>query len=95
MHVVLAGVINLVRSRREGSFLILQRAGPGSILAEPSLYSETYHCDAVASGAADTRAYAKASFAKLLVKSHELSNVWAGYLAQELRGRDCARRISL
>ena len=32
-----------------------------------------------------TRAYAKASFAKLLVKSHELSNVWAGYLAQELQ----------
>ena len=53
MHVVLADVINLARSQSEGSFLILQRAGPGSILAEASLYSETYHCDAVASGAAD------------------------------------------
>ena len=85
MHVVLAGAINLVRSQSEGSFLILQRAGPGSILAEASLYSESYHCDAVASGAADTRAYAKASFTKLIAKSPELGNVWASYLARELQ----------
>lgn len=85
MHFVLAGSIHLVRYQSDGSVLILQRAGPGSILAEASLYSETYHCDAVASGSAETRAYAKASFKKLLAKSPEFGNVWANCLAQELQ----------
>ena len=85
LHVVLVGSIHLVRHLSDGSALILQRAGPGSILAEASLYSSRYHCDAVAFGAADTRVYAKASLKKLLLKSSEFSNVWASYLAQELQ----------
>ena len=85
MHFVLTGSIHLVRYQSDGSVLILQRAGPGSILAEASLYSGTYHCDAVAFGAADTRVYAKAGLKKLLAKSPEFSNVWANYLAQELQ----------
>lgn len=85
MHFVLTGSVHLVRHQSDGSVLILQRAGPGSILAEASLYSETYHCDAIAFGAAETRAYAKASFKKQLVKSPEFSDVWAGCLAQELQ----------
>jgi len=85
MHFVLAGSIHLVRYQRDGSVLILQRAGPGSILAEASLYSGTYHCDAVAFGAADTRVYAKSGLKKLLAKSPEFGNVWASRIAQELQ----------
>ncbi len=85
MHFVLAGSINLVRPQRDGSILILQRAGPGSILAEASLYSGTYHCDAIAFGSADTRAYPKASLKKLLATSPEFSGVWTNYHAQELQ----------
>lgn len=85
MHFVLAGSIHLVRYQGDGSVLILQRAGTGSILAEASLYSGTYHCDAIASGPADTQVYAKASLKKLLAKSSEFSNVWAGHLAKELQ----------
>ena len=86
MHVVLSGSIHLVRYQGDGSVLILQRAGPGSILAEASLYSGAYHCDAVAFGAADTRVYAKTGFRKLLAKNAEFGNVWATHLAQELQG---------
>jgi CRP-like cAMP-binding protein len=85
MHFVLTGSVHLVRHQSDGSALILQRAGPGSILAEASLYSSTYHCDAVAFGATHTRVYAKASLKRLLAKSPEFSNVWANYLAQELQ----------
>jgi CRP-like cAMP-binding protein len=85
LHFVLVGSIHLVRYQSDGSALILHRAGPGSILAEASLYSGKYHCDAVAFGAADTRVYAKASLKKLLAKSPEFSNFWASYLAQELQ----------
>lgn len=52
LHVVLIGSIHLVRHQGDGSALIVQRAGAGSILAEASLYSDRYHCDAVAFGAA-------------------------------------------
>lgn len=86
MHFVLTGSVHLVRHQGDGSTLVLQRAGPGSILAEASLYSETYHCDAVASGPAETRAYAKPGFKKLLATSSAFSDVWANYLAQELQG---------
>lgn len=85
LHFVLVGAIHLVRYQSDGSALILQRADPGSILAEASMYSNTYHCDGVAFCRADTRMYAKTSLKKLLVKSSEFSNVWANYLAQELQ----------
>jgi len=85
IHYVVTGAVHLVRYQTDGSALILQRAGPGSILAEASLYFDTYHCDAVASGDADTRAYAKAGVKKLLSSSPEFSDIWANSLAQELQ----------
>jgi len=86
VHIVLAGSVHLVRHQADGSVLILQRAGPGSVLAEASLYSEVYHCDAVAFSSADTRMYAKASLRKLLAINPGFGDVWAGYLAHELQG---------
>ena len=85
LHCVVTGAVHLVRYQSDGSALILQRAGPGSILAEASLYFDTYHCDAVACGDADTRAYAKAAVKKLLLRSPEFSDAWANYIAQELQ----------
>lgn len=86
VHFILTGSVHLVRYQSDGSTLILQRAGPGSILAEASLYSETYHCDAVASGRAEIKAYSKASVRRLLANSPEFSHVWARFLAGELQG---------
>jgi CRP-like cAMP-binding protein len=80
VHFVLAGSVHLVRHQADGSVLILQRAGPGSVLAEASLYSVVYHCDAVAFSSANTRTYARASLRKLLAINPDFSNVWAGYL---------------
>ncbi len=82
---VVTGAVHLVRYQTDGSALILQRAGAGSILAEASLYSDTYHCDAVASGDADIRAYAKGRLKQLLSDSPAFSDIWANYLAQELQ----------
>lgn len=86
MHFVLTGAVHLVRHQADGSALILQRSGPGSILAEASLYSETYHCDAVVFGRAEVRACAKAGFRRLLANDPTFGDVWAGYLARELQG---------
>lgn len=46
MYRVIAGAVGLERSLPNGTSLILQIARPGSMLAEPSLFAPTYHCDA-------------------------------------------------
>jgi CRP-like cAMP-binding protein len=48
LFLVVAGAMRLMRTLPHGFQLTLQRAGPGAILAEASLFAERYHCDAVA-----------------------------------------------
>jgi CRP-like cAMP-binding protein len=48
LYVVLEGDVALERLSTEGQRLILQRARRCDVLAEASLFSATYHCDAVA-----------------------------------------------
>src|SRR6185312_11362532 len=50
-HFILAGSVPLVRHQADGSVLTLE-IRPGSVPAEASLYSEAYHCAAVACGRA-------------------------------------------
>jgi hypothetical protein len=60
LFLVASGALVLSRSLPHGSDLVLQRAGPGAVLAEASLFAESYHCDAIAAqpsvrGEADNR----------------------------------------
>ncbi|WP_245294477.1 cyclic nucleotide-binding domain-containing protein [Rhizobium aegyptiacum] len=48
LYVVESGTIHLVRYQEDGSFAVLQRASEGMVLAEASIFSAFYHCDAVA-----------------------------------------------
>lgn len=48
MHVVIRGEIVLERYASSGLRLILQRARTGDIIAEPSVFAESYHCGATA-----------------------------------------------
>jgi CRP-like cAMP-binding protein len=48
MFRVNTGSVGLERSLPNGTFLILQTARPGSMLAEASLFAPRYHCDATA-----------------------------------------------
>ena len=90
------GVIHLVRHQRNGSALILQRAGPGSILAEASLYSARYHCDAWAETAASTWSVSRAELRSRIAESPQLSEAWADHLASEVqRARLHAEILSL
>ena len=47
---VLAGRVRLARVDRSGREIVLHVAGPGETLAEASLFSPQYHCDAIANG---------------------------------------------
>ena len=48
LFLVKAGALRLTRTLPHGFQLTLQRAGPGAVLAEASLFADTYHCDATA-----------------------------------------------
>lgn len=85
MHFVEAGAVHLIRHQRNGSALVLQRAEAGSILAEASLYSDTYHCDAVSIAPTHTLAFDKVDLRKHLLRSPDFAEAWSSALARELQ----------
>jgi CRP-like cAMP-binding protein len=85
LHFVTGGTVNLVRHQVGGAPIILQRAQPGAVLAEASLYSERYHCDAVAITEARTWAVAKEQLLRRLTSNAKFGQAWAQRLAHELQ----------
>jgi CRP-like cAMP-binding protein len=96
IYFVKLGWVHLIRHQKDGAVLILQKSGPGCILAEASLYSETYHCDAMASGPARLRSFAKADMLLRLHSDPDLADAWARHLALELqKARSHAEILSI
>ena len=96
VHFVRRGTIHLVRRQMDGSALILQRAQGGSVLAEASVYSARYHCDALAESNAATWAVSRKDLRRRLEENPELSEIWARHLAHEVqRARLRAEILSL
>ena len=62
MFLVRSGTIALERPMEDGSALTLHMASRGMGLAEASLFSDTYHCDAVARTHATVARLARADF---------------------------------
>lgn len=83
--VVLDGRIDLVRYMEKGAALILQRAGPGEILAEASLFSTRYHCDAVARTNACVRRIPKQTLRERFRQEPEFAEALAAHLAREVQ----------
>ena len=85
LHLVVHGETNLVRYQRPGTALVLQRAGPGTILAEASLFSERYHCDGIAVMATSTHAIPRAAVRARLADDPEFAEICAEHLAHALQ----------
>jgi CRP/FNR family transcriptional regulator, dissimilatory nitrate respiration regulator len=85
VHFIEEGVVHLIRHQTDGSALVLQRAGAGSILAEASLYSQKYHCDAVAQTQARLLALPKKKITTHLATNTAFSEAWARHLAHEVQ----------
>jgi CRP-like cAMP-binding protein len=75
----------LVRRQRGGGSVTLQRAGPGSFLAEASLFARRYHCDAIAATPVSARVVPRAAMRRLFEADHGFASAWAGHLADEVR----------
>lgn len=59
LYEVVAGSIRLVRVDHSGREVVLHAAAAGETLAEASLFSPTYHCDAIATADSTVRLYPK------------------------------------
>ena len=95
VFLVLEGEVRLVRSSPAGAEIVLQRARSGFI-AEASLESARYHCDAVA--AADSRllAFPIGPFREALRRDEAFRSVWIARLAREVRAlRSQNERLAL
>lgn len=85
VFIVTTGTIQLVRHQASGAPLILQRAGPGAMLAEASLDSARYHCGATAVTKASAPATSKQELLNRLAQNPELGITFIKRLAHELQ----------
>jgi CRP-like cAMP-binding protein len=96
LHVVCEGRIHLVRHQADGSALIIQRAEAGAVLAEASLHSHFYHCDAIAEADGLLWVIRRKDLRSGLQQDQGLSEAWSRYLAHEVqRARLHAEILSL
>lgn len=64
MYQVVEGEVQLIRRHRHGQKLILQRGRQGNILAEASLFTDAYHCDAIAAVGSVLQCFARKDILK-------------------------------
>jgi CRP-like cAMP-binding protein len=96
LFLVVAGAIRLTRPLPHGPQLILQRAGPGALLAEASLFTDRYHCEGEAVSDSVVRRVHVRRLREALAKDRGLADAWFHHLAQEVqRARAHAEIVSL
>jgi CRP-like cAMP-binding protein len=93
---VVAGRVRLTRVDRSGREVVLHVAGPGETLAEASLFSAQYHCDAIASTNAIVRVYPKREVLNAFEENPKAAQAFSAMLAHQvmnLRARIEQRNI--
>lgn len=93
---IVSGRVRLARVDRAGRDVILYVAGAGETIAEASLFSPHYHCDAIASTDAVVRAYRKIDVLAAFARDPKLVQAFAATLARQvmnLRTRIAQRNI--
>jgi CRP-like cAMP-binding protein len=87
VFVVLNGEIQLRRHQEDGHVLVLQRAGGGDLVAEASLFSDCYHCDAVATTRTRVQAIPKRRLRSRLRSDPDFAEALATHLAREIQSQ--------
>ena len=85
IYMLRAGRVQLQRHTTHGARLILQNAGPETVLAEASAFSEHYHCDAVVTEPATLAALPKPVFIAALRDDPDLALAWSAMLARSVQ----------
>ena len=81
---VIAGRVRLARVDQSGREIVLHVARPGETLAEASLFSAQYHCDAIANTDATVRVYPKREVLAVFEKNSKAAQAFAETLAHQV-----------
>jgi CRP-like cAMP-binding protein len=81
---VVSGKVRLIRVDRSGREAILQTASAGDTLAEASLFSAAYHCDAIAATDARVLMFPKSIMLAELDSDPELARAFMAMLARQV-----------
>jgi CRP-like cAMP-binding protein len=81
---VIGGTVRLIRVDRNGREAVLQTASAGDTLAEASLFSLAYHCDAIAATDAVVRLFPKSVMLSELQRDPKLARAFAAMLARQV-----------
>jgi CRP-like cAMP-binding protein len=84
LYQVVAGSIRLVRVDHSGREVVLHTATAGETLAEASLFSPTYHCDAIAATDSVVRLYPKAALLNEFERDPAVAREFAAMLARQV-----------
>ena len=85
-HQVASGCVRLLRHLPQGRPLVLQRAGAGDLVAEASLFAETYGCDAEAEEAVEVLILGRDALLEALAARPALALALTAGLAREIHG---------
>ena len=94
VYVVRTGRVHLLRRQEDGAVFILQRAGPGKLVAEASLLTKTYHCSAEAVEPSLLTIWPQAKIRALINRDKETALTYASHLAGEVRTARLRAEIS-
>jgi CRP-like cAMP-binding protein len=84
LYEITSGRVRLVRHDRSGREVVLHNAGSGDTIAEASLFSPAYHCDAIATTAARVRLYPKAAILAEFVSNPEAARPFMARLGHQI-----------
>jgi CRP-like cAMP-binding protein len=84
LYEVIEGKVRLARVDRSGREAVLHSASAGETIAEASLFSPTYHCDAIASTNARVRLYPKAALLAEFERNPRAAAAFMAMLARQV-----------
>jgi len=85
VFLVVAGCVDLVRHTPDGKPAVLQRAGSGAMLAEASVFSDRYHCDAISAQSSQVAELPRADFLRLINSTPAFASEWMEHLAHQVQ----------
>jgi CRP-like cAMP-binding protein len=81
---IVAGRVRLSRVDASGREIVLYIAGPGETIAEASLFSARYHCDAIANSKATVRLYPKRHVFSTFERDAKAARAFSAMLAHQV-----------
>ena len=85
MYILLKGQLRMVRFSSQGHAIIIHQVRPGQTFAEASVYSDGYHCDAVANSAAEVLAISNKRIRDSLGTDSKFAIQFSSYLAHHVQ----------